>query len=296
MSTVVILNLRSSGTKRNLERIPNVLATQGVDFERLWKADGTDDLLRLVKRAHKEKVQRLIVGGGDGTMTQVANVVAHSKTILGVLPLGTGNSFALTLGIEPDLEKAVSVIAHGRAELVDLGVVNKRYFVNFATIGFAADVAESTNHDLKKVVGPLAYLVAAARPLLKHRGFRARIRWKGEKLRIETQQLIVVNGRFFGKRPIAPNATDTNGRLTLFTAEGASRAEIVKTYLAFALGLQERLPEGHLLSSKRFVIRTRPKQPLNVDGDALGRTPARFSVARGALRVFVSPDFVDQGK
>ncbi len=220
-------------------------------------------------------------------MTQAANVLAHSEVTVGVLPLGTGNSFAKTIGIGEDVERAIEVIAAGRTTEVDLGVVNKRYFVNFATIGFAAQVAKSTDHGLKSAIGPLAYVTAAIGQLSRERGFRAKVRSKHASLGIRTQQLIVVNGRHFGNQPITPDATDQDGLLRVFVTEGTSRFELLKTYAALATGLGGVLPEAHLLTGKKFLIRTKPRQEINIDGDSLGRTPAHFSVERRALRVFV---------
>ncbi|MEO6991287.1 MAG: YegS/Rv2252/BmrU family lipid kinase [Candidatus Baltobacteraceae bacterium] len=294
MKATVILNVHSSRTRRELARIPALLAAKGIEIARFRQVAGNADLKRRLKEACKRGDQLLVVGGGDGTMTQTANVLAHTDTALGVLPLGTGNSFALTLGIGEDLERAVDVIAGGRVARVDLGVANGRYFANFATIGFAAEVAESTARGLKKLVGPLAYLAAAVPALLTHRGFHARVRAKRHRLQLDAQQIIVVNGRFFGNRAISAAATNTDGKLAFFTTAGVSRTEIVKTYLALGLGLHERLPEAHEFASKRFKIRTKPKQPLNLDGDAFGTTPVRFAVARRALRVFVPRDFVDE--
>ncbi len=291
MNATVIVNLNSSRAQRELERIPAMLAAKSVGVGQFWTVRGSVELERRLKEAKRQGVESVIVGGGDGTMTQTANVLAHTQIVLGVLPLGTGNSFSLTLGIGDNLEGAIDVIAAGRVAEVDLGVVNGRYFANFATIGFAAEVAESTGHTLKALIGPLAYLAAAVGPLLTRRGFRARVRAKKLRLTLDTQQIIVVSGRFFGNRAIAAGASDVDGKLRFYATSGVSPVEVLKTYAAFALGVHDQLPEAHAFTSKRIRIRAKPKQPLNVDGDALGKTPAHFSVAREALRVFVPADF-----
>lgn len=293
VKATVIVNLRSSRARRELKRIRELLAAKNIDVARFITVAGNADLELRLKAASRSGAEVLIVGGGDGTMTQAANALAHTGATLGVLPLGTGNSFSLTLGIGNDLEKAVDVIAGGRVARVDLGAVNGRYFANFATIGFAAEVAQSTNHAVKALIGPLAYFAAAVHPFLTHRGFRARVRAKHVRLALDTQQIIVVNGRFFGNRAIAGDATDTDGRLRFYATSGSSRAELVKTYVALALGVHEHVPEAHAFASKKITVRARPKQALNIDGDPLGKTPAHFSVARRALRVYVPPGFAD---
>ena len=287
MQATLIINTHSSHASRELERVRSLLESRGIIIDSLVQADGTPALVAAVRKAKRERAATVLVGGGDGTMTQVANVLAHSKVTVGVLPLGTGNSFARTIGIGEDVERAIEIIAAGRTTEVDLGVVNKRYFVNFATIGFAAQAAKSTDHDLKSAIGPLAYVAAAIGQLSHEHGFRAKVRSKHASLDFRTQQLIVVNGRYFGTVPITPDATNQDGLLRLFVTEGTSRVELLKTYAALATGLGGVLPEAHLLAGKKFLIRTKPKQELNTDGDSLGRTPAHFSVERRALRVFV---------
>ena len=291
MHATAIVNLRSGRTRRELATVYSLLEQHGIALDGLIEADGTPQLLRRVRRARKAGVRNMLVGGGDGTMTQTANVLAFSNVTLGLLPLGTGNSFAATLGIGDDLERAVAAIAGGRTADVDLGVVNKRYFVNFATIGFAAEVAQSTSHDLKAKVGVLAYVAAAIGPFFRERGFRVNLRSKTMRLDVPTRQVIVLNGRVFGKTLVAPDASDEDGNLRVFLTSGTSRGELLKTYAALSLGFQAGLPEGHLVTGKRFKIRAKPKQALNLDGDRFGKTPASFSVARRALRVFVPADF-----
>jgi diacylglycerol kinase (ATP) len=289
----VILNLRSSHARRELDRVRSLLAVRGINVADFWTVNGTAELKRRLKQAARKRAETVIVGGGDGTMTQAANVLARTSTVLGVLPLGTGNSFALTLGVGDSLENAVDTSAAGRVACVDLGLVNGHYFANFATIGFAAEVAQSADHNLKALVGPIAYFVAALLPLLLHKGFRARVRAKKRRLALDTQQIIVVNGRFFGNRAISDDATDTDGKLRFYATGGTSRLEILRTYVAFALGIHRYLPEAHAFADKRIKVRTKPRQPLSIDGDALGKTPAHFSVARGALQVFVPSSFGD---
>jgi len=97
-----------------------------------------------------------VVGGGDGTLSSAVGAFAYADAALGVLPLGTGNSFAQTLTIPQNLERALDIIAGGKVVDVDLGIVNGAYFSNVATIGLSANVARRTPKGLKRVLGPIA--------------------------------------------------------------------------------------------------------------------------------------------
>jgi YegS/Rv2252/BmrU family lipid kinase len=293
VQATLILNMRSSRTAHHVGDLREQLAARGVEIDTFEVIDDNAQVERRVKRAAKRGASLIIVGGGDGTMTLAVNALAHRDAALGVIPLGTGNSFARTLGIGDDIGAALDVIAAGRIARVDLGIVNKRYFANFATIGLSAEIAESTSHDLKGVIGAAAYAVAGIKPFLTHRPFRAKIRWDDGDMRITAQQMVIASGRFFGHQPVTPAASITSGKLAFFTTTGVSHVDIARMYIAFGLGLQMRLPDAQTFSAKRIVIRTKAKQPINVDGNPAGLTPARFSVAHRALRVLVPAEFAD---
>jgi YegS/Rv2252/BmrU family lipid kinase len=293
MRATVVVHTRSSGTQRHLRSLPELLTRRGIAFGEIVLAATERDLRRRIRRARKAGAELVIVGGGDGSMATAAAALAHSDTVLGVLPLGPGNSFAQTLGLPLDLEGALDAIVTRRIVRVDLGRVNGTYFANFATIGLPAATANAVPRALKPLIGPLAYVVGGIRPFLQHKPFRVRIRWDGGRTELHTQQIVVASGRYFGHKPIAPDASIVDRRLAFFTTTGDSHLEVARTYLALALGAGGALPDAVTLTAKEIVLKTRPKQPISIDGNALGETPARFRVAPRALRVCVGPDFFD---
>ena len=129
---------------------------------------------QIVRRAVKAGAPEILVGGGDGTMTHAVDALAHRETTLGVIPFGSGNSFAQSLGIPPgDLDGGGrGDRARARSQQVDLGVVNGTHFANFATIGISSVISDGTPRALKKLFGGVAYGLASIRPMLTHRAFR----------------------------------------------------------------------------------------------------------------------------
>jgi YegS/Rv2252/BmrU family lipid kinase len=285
---VVVLNRRSRRTRSDAARVLELLHRHGVRVAAVHVAEDHDELRAHVKRAAKAGTYAVLAGGGDGTMAHAVDALAHRDTILGVLPLGTGNSFARSLGLDPnDLDGAVRAVASGHVQRVDLGRVNGTYFANFATIGISSAIAGSTARPVKRWSGALAYAAAAIRPLGTHRAFRARIRWPGGRLDLRTQDIIIANGRFFGATPLAPDASLRDGRLTLYVNADPSRGGAILTYLALLLKRQSARPGAHVISAEEFTIRARAKQRIALDGSLFEKTPARLRVAREALRVFV---------
>jgi diacylglycerol kinase (ATP) len=286
----LIVNARS-GRSKDTAALPGMLAERGIELDDFRTVDDERHLRRRVKRAVKSGAKIIVVGGGDGSMTTAADVLAKRDTVLGVLPLGTGNSFARTIGLDDHLSPAIDAIARHRVERVDLGLVNGTYFANFATIGLSAEIALATKRSLKRAIGAAAYVVAGLEPFARAEPFRANVRWDDGEEKLETQQIVIASGRYFGHQPIAPEASAVDHHLAFFTTTGLSHVDIVRTYLALGLGVQDKLPDALAFSARNIRIKAKPRQLISVDGNPLGETPAHFSIVPRALNVIVGPAF-----
>lgn len=272
-------------------RLHEELPKRGVQVVEAHVVRKHKDLQKRVRQAVKSGKELIVVIGGDGTQTAAVAELAHTDSVLAVVPAGTGNSFALSLGIRPDFEQVIDVIAAGKELRVDLGVVNGTYFANFATIGLPAAAANVTPTLLKRMVGPLAYGLSAIVPLLRRGAFAMHVRWPGNNLRIMSHQAFVSSGRYYGWQPLLPTASVRSGELAFFTAATRTAIDAAAVNAALVRGEQTGLDNAHYFSAKWLTIHTKPRQPINIDGHALGKTPARFCVAQKALRVLVPTDF-----
>jgi len=220
-SAVLVANSGARQTAEVFAKARTMLVERGIHVTHTHVVDNHKDLCRYVGRAVKNGAGLVIVGGGDGTLTAAAGQLAKSKSVLGVLPLGTGNSFALSLGIT-DLEVAVDAIVGGREVAVDLGRVNGTYFANFATIGLSSTIARATPSRLKKMIGAAAYVLAGLLPGLRSHPFRCKVRAGKETIVFQTFQAIVANGRYFGHTPLTPEASLSSGHLTFYSTSDAT--------------------------------------------------------------------------
>lgn len=286
MKAVLIGNSEARQTTEAFAKARAMLLDRGIKLAATHLVNDHRDLRRRVRRAVKKGARLIIVGGGDGTMTAAAGELAKSRAVLGVLPLGTGNSFALSLGIA-DLEVAVEAIVAGREVAVDLGSVNGTYFANFATIGLSSTIAGATPNWLKKMVGAAAYVLAGVVPGLRSRPFLCKVRASNGNIAFRTFQVIVANGRYFGHTPLTPEASLNSGHLTFYSTSDATIVDAAKTYASILLDRQGLLTNAHIIDAKKLRVRTRPAQVLAIDGEVRGHTPARFKVVPGALRVMV---------
>jgi len=287
----VICRLSSRHGLAYYQRLQEELPKRGVEIVETHMVRKRKSLKKRIRQVVKSGAGLIVVIGGDGTQTAAVAELAHKDCVLAVVPAGTGNSFAFSLGIKDDLDAAIDTIANGREIRVDVGIVNGTYFANFATIGLIADAANRTPRGLKRVIGPIAYGVAAIQSLLSNRPFELRVKWKHEKLKIVTHQAIIASGRYFGWQPLTPHATLRSGDLAFFAAAGDKAQDVIATNTALLRGDQTQLEHAHYFSAPKITIKTRPKQPLNIDGHALGTTPAQFEIAPKALRVLVPQDF-----
>lgn len=274
--------------KEAYEAIPPMLLARKIEVLDVRLEPTHKALCKNVKRAIKGGAKLIVVCGGDGSQTHVVPFFAKKSCVLGVVPAGTGNSFALGLGIPDSFEAAADAIAYGGEARVDLGTINGTYFANFVSIGLPAQVAADTPRSLKSVAGALAYGIAGVVPLMTHKAFRADFRWNGHRVRVRTHQIIIANGRFYGHQPLAEDASLVDGRLTVYVRDSTSRLDLLQSYAALLRGDSQTLKGVHLWSTADTVsLRTKARAPVAVDGSLLCKTPVRVGVARKALRVMV---------
>src|SRR5579884_1078329 len=157
----IICRLSSRNGLAYYQRLQQELPPRGVQITEAHMVRRRKALQKRVRQAVRSGAKLIIIIGGDGTQTAAVAELAHTGVTMAVVPAGTGNSFAYSLGIKDDLDTAIDTIANGRQLHVDIGCVNGTRFANFATVGVIADAANRTPKRLKKIVGPIAYGVAA---------------------------------------------------------------------------------------------------------------------------------------
>lgn len=237
-------------------------------------------------RRHRHQVDRVIVGGGDGTLNRVLAPLLEADLPLGILPLGTANNAARALGIPFDLAGACEVAAGSHTRRVDLGLVNGRHFLTAASLGLGVAITERLRPGAKRRWGVAAYALAALRGLSVARPFRAEILWEGGVLRTRAVQIVVGNGRYYGAAlPVAEDAAIDDQRLDLYAVEARHWWELVTLVPALTRGRQGRKRSVQTIRARELEIRTPVPRAITVDGEPGPSTPARFSLLPRALSV-----------
>ena len=238
-------------------------------------------------RRHQGEIDGVIVGGGDGTLHLALQGLIETGLPLGILPLGTANNLARTLGLPADPMAACEIIAQGHRRRIDIGWVNGRHFFTTASIGLSVRITEELSAESKRRWGPLAYGMTALRVLRRTRPFHATIAWDGQSRNARTVQIVVGNGRYYGSAlPVAEDAAIDDARLDLYSLEVRHWWQLLALAPALKRGRHGEKDTVEALRATEFEIHTRHPRSIDVDGEIGGTTPARFRVLPGALQVF----------
>jgi YegS/Rv2252/BmrU family lipid kinase len=290
-SAVLVVNMASRYGADGFEFICRELIGRGIDLVAAYPVRKPHQMVKVVEHEIAAGRRLIILGGGDGTVTMVSHCFIGKDAVMGLLPLGTGNSFARGLGLPLNFGAAADTLVHGKVAAVDLGIVNGHAFANFTTLGLTTVVARTTRPLLKRILGPISYVLTGILLARHHRPFDCRIVADDGPHRFQTHQLVIANGRVFGATPIHPDARVDEGLLTVFAVPGASRDSIRATWEALLAGRQADLKGALFIATKRLTLRTKPRRAIDLDGEVVTRTPATYSVAPRALKIIVPLEF-----
>ncbi len=288
---VFYVNSNSRRGQEGFARAQSLLAEQGVGLEECRSFDKPEPFETAIRQAREQSVGRILVGGGDGSLNLAAGLLAGSDSALGVVPLGTGNSFARDLELD-GLEAAVEAIAADRRRIVDLGYAGDRCFLNVATLGLSTLIARSLDKESKRRFGRLVYAVAIARALARVKPFEATLETEQGRETFRTLQIVAGNGRYHaGPFPLEPDASITEGKLSIYALRSTRRSAVLRLAMHLRGGHHVELDEVLSWSTPEARVETRPSRTLTLDGEPCGSTPVVLKVRPKALHVFVGPDF-----
>lgn len=281
----MLVNPRSRRGTAALDPVVDRLRAGGIDavIERFETPEEVS--ADIARRRHEADL--VIVCGGDGTINSAARGVLETGLPMGIMPMGTANDLARTLGIPDDLLQAADIIVTGHTSRIDLGEVNGHPFFNVASLGLSADLARGLTPEVKQRWGKLGYALAALKVLLKAQPFRADIISDGGSVRVKTLQIAVGNGvHYGGGTVIHADATIEDGHLDLYSLELANVWKFGLMLGAFRRGEHGAWDEVRTAKSTEFDIRTKEPMPINTDGDIVTQTPAHFIIRPSAVSVF----------
>jgi diacylglycerol kinase (ATP) len=296
MRTSTIVNNRSGSWARHASFLTK-LARQS--NSPIVDTGGGVPLRNLIQQAIDEGCERLIVAGGDGSVSRVVNALAPKlgDIELAILPTGTGNDLARSIGVFGDsLEAAWRIAVEATATPIDVVRVSNgsvSYFVNAATGGFGGKVSTDVHATDKERWGSVAYWITAFSKLAEVDPYDIRLEMDDQTISLTLFSVAIANGRYVGGGfPIAPSAYLNDGLLNVTTIPVLPPLELLAAGVDFTLGRNQAASPAKTYQTTRARIHSEPDMPISLDGEPTCAIDATFEILPHVLPIACGPGAV----
>lgn len=297
---VLVVNRRGGSFARCQDRLHTALAREGLRVLEELDIRHLDRIQGWTTRTAPDRPV-IVAVGGDGTVGSVANRLVNTGTSLGILPLGTHNDTARSLGIPRKIEAAVHLLVAGKVSTIDAARFvpdegEPRYFAQAAAMGVQVEFARlATNSSIRRRFRRFTYLAASAAALRDRRPFTCDLVIGEQRLRRTLLYLTVLNAPVFGG-PLQlrlSGASIDNRRLDVLAIEEMSLPRMLLALAPMVLGRTPRTRGVHVHHASRLRVECEPKQEVVLDGEMAGCAPGEFVLAPEALHVVTPRSFED---
>ncbi len=278
------------------ELVKKYLESKGWKLD-ISKTECQGDGIRLAKDSLMKKYDVVVVAGGDGTINEVVQGLAGSNISLGILPVGTTNVMARDLKIPLNFQEALRVLVEGETIDIDLGIINKKYFVMMAGIGFDAKLVNEVDSNLKKFTGPVAFVATSPVSMVSHKQARMSIiLWdkngKKKKIKRDSYQVLISNAPTYAiSLQVSLDAKFDDGLLDVDIFKSQRLHEFAWKLISIAfISKKSDSNMTETFQCKKMTIKTDPPMPIQVDGDSYGMTPALIEVKANYLKIIKPKD------
>ncbi|MEO7795733.1 MAG: diacylglycerol kinase family protein [Thermoanaerobaculia bacterium] len=269
--------------RRSLAAVAAMARRHGLEIE---VPGSPAELTAAARRAAAEGIERLLVGGGDGTWHHAARGLAGSECALAPIALGTGNDLARELGFSLDPATAIAQGVEGSLDRIDLGRAGNGIFCGVAGAGFDSQCAEYAK-TIRRLRGPLVYVWSVLRVLARFQPLAATLDYDGGRFEGEVMFISLANTRWFGGGMlIAPAAVATDGELDIVIVRRISRLRLLAVFPRVYFGRHNSHPAVSTLRSRRARLVFDRPATLYGDGEAVAEIPED---AAGGLEISLDP-------
>lgn len=286
---LALVNRKSRNGDDALHRIGYALDAVGVRCD-VDAPDSPEAMCKAILE-QAEDDDCIVVAGGDGTIRTALGAVIERGLPLGIVPLGTANDLARTLGIPASVDEACRVIAGGHTSRIDVGRANDAWFLNAASFGLSEAVTQRLSGEVKRRWGILGYPICVLDALRATRSFRIAITCDGERHEFRSIQCVIGNGRHYGGgATLAADAAIDDGWLDVYSLDPQGFSGLAALALPLLFGRYQRLDQVRNFRCRRVSVETRSRKHVDTDGEMTTRTPLQVELHPGALEVFVPSD------
>lgn len=280
----------SSGREQFKKNIPVLLERlEASGYETSCHATtGAGDAKKAAEQAVRRQHDLIVAAGGDGTIYEVVNGMAElpNRPTLGIIPAGTTNDFARALGIPRDFEKAFRVITQGKQTPIDIGKINRDYFINIAGGGTLTELTYEVPSKLKTMLGQLAYYMKGIEKLVLLKPTRVRIESREHIIDEDIMMFLIANSNSIGGfEKLAPQAKMDDGRFDVLVVKKTNIAEFVKLVTQVIRG--EHIHDSRVIyfQTTELKVTADEKVQINLDGEYGGTLPSHFKVLHKHIKV-----------
>ncbi len=291
-----------AGAGRTAKKWPHImghLKRIGLRFEHdLTEAPG--HAIELARLAVKRGFERVVSVGGDGTINEVVNGIHDAGSLgevtLGIIETGTGGDYIRTIGVPRLYEDACQRLMSRSRLTVDVGMVEymnnnrpvRRLFVNFAGLGFDAEIVRRTTQQFKALGGMPSYLMGLLTTLICYQNQEVSLIIDGEVVDGKVCTVLISNGKYGGGGMMAaPEADLTDGLLDVLIIGNLTKGDLLRSLPRIYQGTHLSHPKVTLKRAREVEVRSARPLPLQADGELLGVVPAHFRIMPAALNIVI---------
>lgn len=271
--------------KRNLAKLIEANLDHGKFAYELCFTEYAGHAVKLAAQGVEAGYYMIVACGGDGSVNEIAGQLIGTKTVLGILPCGSGNGFATHLGIGRDIARAIRLLNEGRVARMDTGMMNEHPFVNLAGVGFDAVVARRLHR--KKIRGIAGYFLSILLEVYRYEMQPLEIQINEKKLRRTCLLVEVANAPIYGYGfSIVPQANPNDGQLDVLIANKASKLRYLLESWRFLNHSFHKSPLVECYSGTEITITPDLPTAVHVDGEGYKLTSrVQFAIRPQSLHV-----------
>ncbi len=292
MKIALIVNPEAGGKKgeKLLPMIEKKLASYNIEYT-TYISLYHEHILKITSELEVKNYDAIVGVGGDGTNFHVLNgLLANSNPKklppIGIIPVGSGNSFALDLNIHR-LDDGIQSIIDNNPKWIDVcsfsQTEKKYYFVNLAGLGFVTDVAKTAQKF--KSFKDFSYIIGVFYRTINLNFHYMELEIDGKIIKSENCFVEFCNSRFTGGNMLmAPDAIINDGFMDIIVAGKMSRTSLLSTLPKLFKGTHTTNPAVRHFRAKKAKIKTWPHKTLLPDGELFGSTPATINIHHKMIR------------
>ena len=234
--------------------------------------------------------EHLLLAGGDGTIDIIINTMKRLNIDLpvGILPVGTANDFAHSLGLSFDIKQALENIINSKPKAFDIGKINDKYFINVASSGMFTDVSQKINPDFKNYMGKVAYYITGIEQALHLRAFNIKVKSEEVEYKGNMYLMLVFNGKTAGNLNLAYKAELDDGYLDVIIFKDMPIPKSIPIFINVLRGEHlEKLNEDDILyfKTKEIHIECMDELVTDIDGEKGPDFPLNIKCIEGGIKI-----------